>query len=359
MSIPEPFRADVEKLPPLLRALLEAELAAGNAIDHVGHSFPAPPVGAYIKLVKPVTTRPRTSGDGLQFRERQSSLSSGEFTDERRFFFIVEPPSPPPPEPDMDAIRAGLEKAAATDDSKLSERAARSPGLFGALGSLLFCGTADTPLEKFKRSMVIDYEKWHDGIGYDLDAIAAASPEERGYIEMLLLQRGAADWRDVEALAALDTPRARAVLTDASQSKDHQVRAAVIRYRPELVSDQRRTESIVLALESADFYSGLTEALDDAVDFHPPEVMDALFRGALERQGSGPVHFAALLLFLHGKAAEPFDWALRPFFLKFNTADRDEREALFRELCSRIDVDPSGYLAKRRRPKNPKTRPPE
>ena len=57
--------------------------------------------------------------------------------------------------------------------------------------------------------MVIDYEKWHDGVGYDLDAIREASQDERQAIEILLFNRGTRDWRDVEALAALDTARAR------------------------------------------------------------------------------------------------------------------------------------------------------
>jgi hypothetical protein len=94
-------------LPPASRALLDAELAAGNEIVEIGHSFPAPPAGAYVKLARPVSTRPRRSGDGLEFYERNSSLSSGEFADAQRFFFILEPPHPPATQPDMDAIRAG------------------------------------------------------------------------------------------------------------------------------------------------------------------------------------------------------------------------------------------------------------
>lgn len=108
-----PLTPDQQKelaaFPAGLRALLEAELAAGNSIIEVGHSFPAPPVGAYIKLANKVSTRPRASGGGLNFYERNSSSYSGEFTDAKRFFFILEPPNPPPPEPDMDAIRQAHE----------------------------------------------------------------------------------------------------------------------------------------------------------------------------------------------------------------------------------------------------------
>lgn len=95
----------LDGFPPALRALLDDEQAAGNPVVEVGHSFPAPPIGAWARLARKVGTRPRASGDGLAFRARFSSLSSGEFTDAERVHFVVEPPDPPPPEPDMDEIR--------------------------------------------------------------------------------------------------------------------------------------------------------------------------------------------------------------------------------------------------------------
>lgn len=202
----------------------------------------------------------------------------------------------------------------------------------------------DTPLERFRRSMVIDYEKWHDGIGYDLDALRAASPAERAAIESLLLGHGVADWRDVEALAALDTPQARAALQAAKKSSDSRVRAAVLDYAPGLLTDAERTAALVRLLETAEFFDGLTQALDQVEEFHPPEVVDALFRGALHRKGEVAVHFAAMLTFLHGKAGEAFDWEQRPFFLRFNTPDRAGRETVFRELCARIGADAGRYL---------------
>lgn len=99
---------ELSPFPPVLRALLAAEFAAGNTIVEIGHSFPAPPAGAYVKLANRVSTRARESGDGVDFYERNGSSYSGEFTDTKRFYFVLEPPNPPPPEPDMDAIRAAL-----------------------------------------------------------------------------------------------------------------------------------------------------------------------------------------------------------------------------------------------------------
>lgn len=109
MNLTPDQNTELAKFPTALRALIDAELAAGNAIEEIGHSHPAPPVGAFVKFTKKVTTRARASGDGLKFYERNSSLYSGEFYDDERFFFVLEPANPPPPEPDMDAIRKALE----------------------------------------------------------------------------------------------------------------------------------------------------------------------------------------------------------------------------------------------------------
>ena len=331
MNIPEEFREVVESLPSVLRALLDAELAAGNEIAEVGHGFPAPPVGAYVKLAQPVTTRPRVSGGGLKFRDFNSSIYSGEFTDERGFFFILEPPTPPSAEPDIDAIRAGKVPKAAPRSRPAAVQNEPKP-------------IAQNAVQRFKSSMVIDYEKWNDGIGYDLEALREAPAEERATLETMLIDRGAVDWRDVEALAALNTSRARKVLKAALRSDDHQVRMAVMRYAPELVSKAKRSVLLVKALESAEFYGGLTEALDEVGEFHPPKVIDALLCDVLAREGEVAVHFAAMLMFIYGKAGEPFDMEQRPFFLTFNTEDQAVREAAFRELCEKIDVIAKKYL---------------
>jgi hypothetical protein len=338
MDVPKEFRQDFDAFPQLLRALLDAELAAGNEVAEFGHGFPAPPVGAYIKLSRPVTTRPRESGDGLCFRDYNSSSYSGEFTDERGHFFILEPPAPPEPEPDMDAIRA----AHSGGFSRTPPKPAVPPA---PIPEPARPGEPESAFQRFLRSMVMDYEKWHDGDGYDLDALREATPNERMAIEATLLARGVNDWRDVEALAALDTPGARRALQAAAKHADPQIRLAVSRHAGVLIPDEQRVASLVKALETARFYGGLTQALDEVEDFHPPAVVEALFHGALKREGEAAVHFAAMLMFVHGAADVPFDMEQRPFFLRFHTENRAEREAVFRELCERVAVDASRYLA--------------
>lgn len=130
MNLTPEQQHELAAFPPPLRTLVEAELAAGNTIVEIGHSFPAPPAGAYFKLARKVTTRPRTSVDGLDFYDRNTSLHSGEFTDTRRFHFVLEPPNPPPPEPDMDAIRQAMHPKPGPRD-RVAHRPAELDGTSG------------------------------------------------------------------------------------------------------------------------------------------------------------------------------------------------------------------------------------
>lgn len=198
-------------------------------------------------------------------------------------------------------------------------------------------------VDQFRDSMRVDHEKWHDGIGYDLSLLQTATPSELAEIEQLVAATGVRDWRDVEALAALDTLNARRLIGQTLESGTLQMRVAVVTHAAELVPEKARIATLVEALEGSDFYEGLTQALLEVESFHPPEVVDALFRGALHRDGEVACNFAGMLLFVHGKTTSSFDWDERPFFLRFNTEDAAERAAVFAELCARLGVEPAAW----------------
>jgi hypothetical protein len=204
--------------------------------------------------------------------------------------------------------------------------------------------SSDSPICRFQRSMNIDFEKWHDGIGYDLDALREASSEERSSIEHLLVNRRPLDWRDIESLALLDTPGARKALMEAMSEPNSEVQLAVIRFSPHLISREEQIAAVVLALRTAELFGGLSQALDQVAEFHPPEIISELFKGILTRNGDVAVLFAAMLVYIYEKADDPFDMKQRAFFLRFNTDVLAERRAAFRELCTIIGVDPNNYL---------------
>ena len=118
MSIPEQFQEQFKAFPATLRALVEAELDAGNAIVEFGVGHPASSAGAKVMLANPVSTRARQTGAGITFLQRQGSSHSGEFTDAARDFFVLEAPLPYVA-PDMDAIRADMDARQRRADAEM------------------------------------------------------------------------------------------------------------------------------------------------------------------------------------------------------------------------------------------------
>jgi hypothetical protein len=215
--------------------------------------------------------------------------------------------------------------------------------------------------DRFMASTDIGYEEWHDGIGYDLEALAQLDGVERAEVERWLLARANEDWRDVEALDALRSATADAAVRETLRTgKVEQRLAAAGHVRDRVAGDggaspetPRRSGSavdpdveaaIVAGLDAGDLMQGLTRALTLAEEHPTPRVLDALFRCALRGSSVARVHAAALVAYLHGNAREAFDCDRRPFWLEFGVEDPATFEAAFRRLCEECGVDPAPYL---------------
>ncbi len=194
------------------------------------------------------------------------------------------------------------------------------------------------PYPRFLESMKIDFDKWHDGVGYDLEALYEMSPEERISAESIIISRSPWDWRDIEALAQLDTSRSRDCLRKASKGGDREVRLSVVQFGAEVLTEEEIAVILVEALENADLSNGLSQALDLVEDHHPKEVEEVLIKGVMARKGDVAYHFASMLLIIHGKIESPYDPSMRPFLLRFNTEDREERGAANKELMDLIGI---------------------
>ena len=191
----------------------------------------------------------------------------------------------------------------------------------------------------------VDYARWHDGIPYDLAALAELEEGERGVIEHWLLARAGKDWRDLEGLLAIGTERARAAVVDQLLNGTIEMRlAAARRLPPDEVTEPAREAAIVKGLETATLLTGMSAAIGLARDYPSPAVKDALFRSILRPDRETAVHAAALLAFLHGNAKEPFDWDRRDFYRQFNDDVPEVRIAAFRALCLECGVDPGPYI---------------
>lgn len=196
--------------------------------------------------------------------------------------------------------------------------------------------------DHFQRSMAVGYVQWHDGIGYALEEVAHLSAEERELAELLVLDRGAADWRDVQALDAFGSPRALAALQQALASSDLSVslEAATRLHRRGLLSDAALDDLLIQALDHASLRNGLTQLLQ-MVGQHPsPAVERKLLACTLTGHQDLRAHAAALVHFLYGKAQSEFDLAHRPLYLKFNSPSLAERQQAYRALCADIGLSP-------------------
>jgi hypothetical protein len=185
---------------------------------------------------------------------------------------------------------------------------------------------------RFEASMIIDYEKWHDGIGYDLDAFDAMSKEERTGVAASVAAN-VRDWRDLELLDHIGTEAAMAAIVRARTSGDSDLRLAAHRYGP---SDESSQEASILA--GLDPPNVLSKAIDQAADHPSPRIEAALLRIVREYAGTEAYSAAATLCFLHGTLDSPDSWDRRAFFLKFVEPDSEERQEAYAQLCREVGV---------------------
>jgi hypothetical protein len=197
--------------------------------------------------------------------------------------------------------------------------------------------------QRFQDSKVITYERWHDGIGYDLEALAEMTGAERQSVETDLI-RNTTNWRDIEALAALGTDTAKAHIRNHLTHGASELRlAAAHALAADKDSSRDREDAIVHALEAAEPMNGLARALDMAAEHKSPRVIEALLRCTLRPVPEVAVNAAGLLYYLFGKTTEPFDWDKRPFFLRFGEGGAEQRQA-FADMCAELGIDAEPYL---------------
>ena len=117
---------------------------------------------------------------------------------------------------------------------------------------------AGTPYDRFMESMKIDFYKWHDGIGYDLDALNELDSHELKQVEELLISRKDSDWRDVETLAALNTPLTIQALRDTLVSPNRECRLMAARYLKDLNIEDHIEEVVIRTLPETTIGDGMS-----------------------------------------------------------------------------------------------------
>jgi len=204
--------------------------------------------------------------------------------------------------------------------------------------------------QRFKKSRNISYEQWHDGVGYDLDAFASMSPEEKASVLSELRSKGSLDWRDMEVLALDDDRASFDKLRDVLASGSIDERAHALRSLINMGKMQASVCDFQLShvLDDIDGIPGMTVALQLAEEHAGPMSNAALLRGARDRPGVA-VNFAGMICYLAGASDDEFDWNLRPLFLKLGQGETEVvRKKGFAELCKRIGIDPASIPEKGR-----------
>jgi len=179
---------------------------------------------------------------------------------------------------------------------------------------------------RFKQSMIIDYGKWRDGEPYDIAALKDVTREERDLLVDELCENAYLDWRDVEALRALATPKA---IQRVGKAAETQTDGGGIEAFMDDIEKHGWTEDIearfIDKLEKAASMTGALDRLYEIAEAHPtPAVRKQLMRNA--RIASDPTvrySMGAFLLYLAGHVDSRyfFDTDNRPHLLNLNSDD--------------------------------------
>jgi hypothetical protein len=198
-------------------------------------------------------------------------------------------------------------------------------------------------LERFHKSMRIGYLEWHDGIGYDLDALTQMSQYDLKTIETLMISRKDQDWRDVEALAALSTNRSVAALQECLHSHNNEVKLFAVKFLKEMEIADHVEEVVLETLPETKIGEGMTFALDLAKRYPTERIKQKVLWCSLNGNDDLRIHCAALTLYLYGVASSDFDSSYTVIF-EFREPDRAKRIKPFRELCGLVGVDPEEFI---------------
>ena len=193
---------------------------------------------------------------------------------------------------------------------------------------------ASEAFSRFMSSLELDFDRWHDGEGFDLEALANIDQSERGDVVWELARREAT-WREIEALEQIDIPPAFMAIKRAlrdSESIDTRLAAAEALHRLEKLDEPI---DAILAREIGNLTStedGSTRALLMAEE-HPTDLVKQALLAAANARTESAMHCAGVLCYLVGVGKEPFDWDLRPLFLRLSADEPEpDRAAAFAEL---------------------------
>lgn len=183
---------------------------------------------------------------------------------------------------------------------------------------------------RFRASMAIDYGKWRDGEPYDIAALDGMTQAERDEIAEELSGKSQLDWRDVEALKRIATPRATARVKRAAA--DQTDGGGVEAFADDVAEGWSKAieRRFIAKLTAARLMESSTDRLYEIAQAHPtPGVRAALFRLATTGDESMRYSYGAGLLYITGQAEDSYGLSddHRPHLLDLNGDDAERAAA--------------------------------
>lgn len=203
-------------------------------------------------------------------------------------------------------------------------------------------------LKKFAESMKIGYMEWHDGVGYDLESLKQISGDELKQVESVLISMIERDWRDVEALAEIDSEEALLALKSTINSKNLEVRVrAVEKLTQKGALNKTEVEMFLVKTIPAVPFNCQEFILQLASQYPTPAVKRTLLWCTLYGNDDIRHYAAALIYHLYGITTSSFDVNYRTFFFRFRDKNLLNRKLAYDELCDKIQVDPQWAIENR------------
>jgi hypothetical protein len=195
---------------------------------------------------------------------------------------------------------------------------------------------------RFKASMDIDYEKWREGEPYDIAALSDVTREEQFLLTDEICAQPNLDWRDVQALLALATPKALARVTETALHDNTAAGAEALTHQinedgmtPEA---ERRVIELLANMQSMD---GVSHRIYAICTVHiTPAIREQLFRNAQSQPDPTMRYSSAAFLLHHAGHAETWyglEPEIRPYLLGLNDENAAIREAALLWLRTKLD----------------------
>ncbi len=191
-------------------------------------------------------------------------------------------------------------------------------------------------VKRFRDSMVMDFDMWHDGNGFDLSAIDDMTAEERRDLAYEL-NAGEKTWRELEALAALDMEDVDTIIEETSkmsESSNNRITAAAALHDRGKMKNEAFEELLCNEIRKlAGKGDGSIKVLLEAEAMPTEKVKQALLWSSWNSTDDS-MSCAARLLYLRGKAEDQLAWSHREWLFDIQpTNSYFTRKRAFDKLC--------------------------